>query len=46
MDRCDLCAYKQCTMKESEERKQICKEENFFKRDIAGFTVLKLKEIK
>ena len=41
MNKCDICKYKDCTMKETEERRATCKEDGLFERDMSDFTAVK-----
>ena len=45
MNKCSICKYKDCTMKETEERKATCEEEGLFERDMSDFTAVKVNTL-
>lgn len=45
MNKCDICKYKDCTRKETKERRATCEEEGLFKRDVSDFETVKTKEL-
>lgn len=45
MNKCDICKYKDCTMKETEERRATCEEDGLFERDMTEFVKMKPNQL-